>query len=140
MPYKDPAKKAEYDRKRQVAKGTELKAYRRIYYEANRERIAVWQKEHQANNRDKYREYKLQRNYGISLEEFDLMVTAQGDRCACCGTSEPGGSKETWNVDHDHSTGKVRGLLCTNCNHGIGKLGDSIEGLEQALRYLKQSQ
>jgi hypothetical protein len=88
---------------------------------------------------DKYRDYKrrwdLENKYGITLEEYDEMAK---DGCDLCGkTSEE--NKGYLVVDHDHETGKVRGVLCTMCNTGLGKLGDSVEGLTRALEYLNAS-
>lgn len=56
--------------------------------------------------------------------------------CDCCGKLC---DKETLNLDHDHKTGEFRGYLCRSCNVGIGQLGDTIEGLNMGIRYLKKS-
>lgn len=69
-------------------------------------------------------------------EEYMAKFKAQGWKCLICGrvwdeTMKP------WTVDHDHGTGKVRGILCQNCNAGIGMLGDDPATLRAALRYLK---
>ncbi len=58
--------------------------------------------------------------------------------CECCGSLQPK-SVGTFHEDHDHDTGVFRGWLCGNCNRGIGYLGDTIEGLEKALAYLKRA-
>ena len=75
---------------------------------------------------------------GIQLthEEYDLLLQAQGHRCACCGIHQSE-LKKVLHVDHDHETGKVRGLLCSNCNTGIGKLGDNAKGIRKALAYVE---
>lgn len=78
---------------------------------------------------EKYAALQLSR-YGITPAEKATMVKAQGNRCACCSW------EKALVVDHDHVTGKVRGLLCHRCNVGLGLLGDSVEGIAQALRYL----
>jgi hypothetical protein len=88
---------------------------------------------------DKYRDYKrrwdLENKYGITLEEYDEMAK---DGCNLCGkTNEQ--NKVYLVVDHDHETEKVRGVLCTMCNTGLGKLGDNVEGLTRALEYLNAS-
>ena len=64
------------------------------------------------------RRMKYQRMYGITIEDYDRMYEEQGGRCAICRTDQPGGAGERFSVDHDHETGKVRGLLCNNCNTG----------------------
>ena len=68
--------------------------------------------------------------YGMSMETYENMLIACDNKCQICG------SDGKLNIDHCHSTGVVRGLLCTRCNTGLGKLGDSREGLLAALRYL----
>ena len=68
----------------------------------------------------------------------------QDNKCAICNTEfeniieKPGKVKVGYNVDHDHTTGSVRGLLCSKCNRSIGLLQDSIEVLESAVKYLKK--
>lgn len=97
-----------------------------------------------ARQRDRYRRdpsyhqnYLLQKTYGISLEEYDRLLEAQDNGCAICGkTPEENGQRLA--VDHNHDTGEVRGLLCSQCNTGIGNLGDSPDRLRLAIRYLEQ--
>jgi len=80
------------------------------------------------------RAYNLMRKYGITLEEYDNMLEDQGGCCAICKSTDPLGSRFV--VDHNHDTGDVRGLLCKNCNTGIGLLKDSPEVLVSAVDYL----
>lgn len=84
------------------------------------------------------REYRKHNNrvslYGVSKEVFAELLAKQQGKCAIC--SGPPLKGESLCVDHDHKTGAVRGLLCKGCNVGIGKLGDSVEGLKKALAYL----
>jgi hypothetical protein len=86
-------------------------------------------------NRPQARERQLKKTYGITLAEFEDMRAAQSDTCAICGTSERG--RRDWNVDHDHTTGAVRGLLCEQCNFGLGQFRDNPELLEKAALYIK---
>lgn len=95
-----------------------------------REYIAQWQRDNPELRALYDRRSSLKRKYGITLEQFDAMSAAQNHACAICGSQEP------LCVDHDHETGVIRGLLCGRCNKGIGLLGDSLEGLERAVRYL----
>jgi hypothetical protein len=80
--------------------------------------------------------YYLKRKYGITYEDYETMLANQGGGCAICGTTTPLKGKRFLNVDHDHSTGKVRGVLCQPCNTGLGKLQDSTELLQKAIAYL----
>lgn len=79
----------------------------------------------------------LKRAYGISLEEYTAMEIAQNKQCKICGTSSFYG-RTRFAVDHCHETGKVRGLLCTKCNAGLGMFEDNPERLISALSYLKE--
>jgi hypothetical protein len=78
----------------------------------------------------------LQAKYHISLQEYTELLIRQNGCCAICGTSDPKGPTSQFVVDHCHHTGKIRGLLCNHCNTGLGKLGDTIESLNKAIRYL----
>jgi hypothetical protein len=85
---------------------------------------------------ERNRELRLAKLYGITLADYDAMVEAQDDRCAICSTDKPGGSSTNWHVDHDHSTGRVRGLLCSRCNLAIGQFNDDPALLIRACVYL----
>jgi hypothetical protein len=81
--------------------------------------------------------YQMTKNYGIGLKEYDVMFNTQNGVCAICSKEPPNHYKKRLNVDHCHTTGKVRGLLCDACNRAIGLLKDSQELLEKAKQYLK---
>ncbi len=79
--------------------------------------------------------------YGITLEQYQQMLQAQGGSCAICGGQETSiddrsGKPRMMAVDHDHATSKVRGILCSHCNRAIGLLGDSCNTVLSAYRYL----
>jgi hypothetical protein len=75
--------------------------------------------------------------HNITLEQYKNLLTNQNNKCKICGAEQGTLNKELF-VDHDHETGKIRGLLCQNCNFGIGLLKDDISILEKALEYLKE--
>ena len=89
-----------------------------------------------ANNPDRARDRHYRRTYGISLADFNRMVLAQGNKCACCPATKAGGKHNQWNVDHDHVTGVVRGLLCKDCNIVLGLVEDSPEHLQRLIAYI----
>lgn len=78
----------------------------------------------------------LKRLFGISIEEYDTMHKNQNGHCAICNSEEVLSHIRVLSVDHCHKTGKIRGLLCTNCNQGIGHFFDKIELLKNAIEYL----
>ena len=80
----------------------------------------------------------LKRLYGISIDDYNKLLTEQNNCCAICGTSEPGGKHDAFNVDHCHDTGKVRGLLCKSCNIALGEFKDDVDTLQKAVVYLKK--
>jgi hypothetical protein len=84
------------------------------------------------------RQYWLKHKYRVSVADMEALLEQQGWKCACCGTSSPAGKRDTFVVDHCHDTGAVRGLLCNNCNVGIGRLGDTLAGVMNAVRYLSK--
>ena len=86
------------------------------------------------------RQSAYKRKFGITVDQYDLMFSEQNGKCAICGTTEPGRDDKNFAVDHDHHTGKVRGLLCMNCNRGIGLLNDDISNLTNAINYLNNHQ
>lgn len=91
-------------------------------------------------NAESVKAYDLGRTFGISLEQYQKMFVTQGGVCACCNKPEheKRSGKTRWlAVDHCHTTGEIRGLLCGSCNRGIGKFGDDPNLLEQAAGYLR---
>lgn len=87
---------------------------------------------------DQYATRHLDRNYGITVDDWDRMYAEQKGKCAICRQEgfemKPGYAK--LNVDHCHETGEVRGLLCHNCNRGLGLFQDNKELLSRAIDYL----
>src|SRR5262249_19795351 len=77
------------------------------------------------------------RKYGITPEQYDLLLAAQNGRCAICRGEEVGGGCKFWHVDHDHTNGAVRGQLCSSCNTLLVRARDSTSILSSAMAYLK---
>lgn len=104
-----------------------------------------WRREDMANDpvgrRMKRRRAYLRKVYGISIETFDAILSTQGNSCAICRTELHHDTMRSLKhvcVDHDHVTGAVRGILCRNCNSGIGQLRDDLRVVEAAARYLRE--
>ena len=130
-----------------------LREYNLSYYEKNKEHLRKNAREYFQNNktdekRERHIEYTktwysehreevrikaLMNNYGLTLEEYEVMLERQENKCSICG------SKHTvLCVDHNHETGKVRGLLCHSCNLGLGTFKDNIHLLQKSIDYLKE--
>lgn len=95
------------------------------------------------NNPDRNRNNAMKRNFGITITEYNLMLVSQKACCAICKNPETQlkkGKLMQLSIDHDHATGKIRGLLCSNCNRAIGLLKDNVENLRNAISYLNQDE
>ena len=99
-------------------------------------------------NRERYRDVSrkkyLKHRYGITPSDYEALLESQKGCCAICGSDANKSAygkhiTPRFSVDHCHETGKVRGLLCNNCNRGIGLLGDNPDVLEKALVYLRKT-
>lgn len=103
---------------------------RHKYYQKNKakvyQRYLIWLKK----NPDKMKNAKLKMRYGITLDEYNQMVKSQRGKCGICA------EKKKLFVDHCHKTKKVRGLLCSQCNHGLGMFKDNVDFLSKAIKYL----
>jgi len=74
------------------------------------------------------------------MNDYSRMLEEQNGRCAICLSDDPKSPDRVnhWYIDHCHTTGVVRGLLCNSCNRGVGLLGDDIANLERAILYLSK--
>jgi len=89
-----------------------------------------------AKNKLRVKNTELKRSFGITLADYDRMLEEQNGVCAVCGQQD---KHYRLAVDHCHTTNKVRGLLCSPCNLGIGKFKDQPDRLEAAAAYLRRS-
>lgn len=86
--------------------------------------------------------FKLKKAYGITLKDYNELLTKQNGKCSICGVDNNGYYRKkprAFAVDHCHTTKKIRGLLCSDCNTGIGLLKDNIDLLNNAIKYLNKS-
>ncbi len=79
--------------------------------------------------------YNLKRKFGITLEEYNVKLKKQGDKCMICKISTKENGKRLA-VDHNHTSGSVRDLLCANCNAAIGFLQENVQIAKNALKYI----
>lgn len=128
---------------------------RKLRYRANRDVYIRRAQQWKRDNRERYREGQrrrrlqrgpieirrerdqhLQRTYGLTLEDYEFLLVSQRGRCTICG--KPDGDQ--LHVDHDHLTGRVRGLLCGNCNRAMGLFHEDAARFEAAGEYLRRPQ
>lgn len=130
---RDTKEKKEFGKDSTIAKG--ISAWCKLCKKVWR---AKWRKENPEKAKAMDFKNDLKKNYNITPEVYYKMIEDQNNSCACCGQSAEI-FKRGLHVDHDHTTGRVRGLLCTECNPGLGYFQDSIERLEMAIKYLQKS-
>jgi len=107
---------------------------RQAYYAAHREEWRAYNRVYRAAHREEWRAMDRKRNGVLNPEDAErLWVLAQ--MCTLCG--RPFSTPLRKCVDHDHKTGKVRGILCGSCNRALGLFGDSVERLQKAIDYLR---
>ena len=131
MPHKDPAAFA---------------AYHADYREKHRDKQRKYGRSYRAKNRAKLRQIDRDRHrirvHGISNEHWCEILEWQDNKCACCGSLDPG-SLHGWHTDHDHDTEVIRGILCFRCNRLLGALGDNatnvVKRTSELLHYLASS-
>ena len=115
------------------------------FYSKNKSQTSGFHYECRSCNRLRGRDINLKNKYGISSDEVRLMLESQNNKCSICEVpiqlsidSNKSNYSTRANVDHCHSTKKIRGVLCTLCNMGLGKFKDNILRLEKAINYLKK--
>jgi hypothetical protein len=119
-------------------------------YERHKERLNAestearkhWTPEQRARANEQVRRRKLVADFGITHQEYDELLAFQQSVCAICKRPEQRmfrGKLRRLSVDHDHATGKIRGLLCSECNLALGLLGDDVEVFRAAIEYLTES-
>lgn len=96
----------------------------------------IWRKRNPDKQKLIDKRADLKKHFGISKEQYDSMMLSQSGTCAICQNVCPSGRELA--VDHDHNTNKIRGLLCCNCNRGLGLFKDDMNRLFRAADYIKQ--
>jgi hypothetical protein len=109
-------------------------AYVRAWQQANPERVKAWRRKNRERRLEKMREIHLRSKFGLTPDEYDRILQAQGGVCALCESSPTQGI--SLHVDHDHGTGEIRGLLCMRCNNALGLFREDPDVLKRAARYV----
>jgi hypothetical protein len=120
----------EFDKERNAS--PERREYRKKYKQTEAGKRSNNKYRNKPEVKEKIKDRRLQIRYGITMAEYWNMVAVQGGVCAIC--MKPDGKK--LHVDHDHKSGKIRGLLCGNCNKALGLFKDDTKILVTALSYL----
>lgn len=114
----------------------ELNARKRALYAANPEKYNARLRAWHAANPERRRFQRLKDRLGMSQQEYEVLFDSQGGACAICKNLNWNG--KTPNVDHDHITGKIRGILCHNCNTALGRIMDDPKIAQAMGDYIKK--
>jgi hypothetical protein len=133
----------EYDRQRYIKQREKILAQTTKYQKEHREQTNINHRHWHHANKDNVINSRLKSRFGITLEQYNEMFKKQNGVCAICKMPEKHIDKRfnrprNLAVDHCHNSKKVRGLLCFDCNSGIGKLKDSYELIMIAANYIKE--
>lgn len=116
------------------------------WYQLNKNKVSentkLWIEQNKEKHFQTVRFAAIKRKYGLEANTYIALLQKQNFKCAICNKKEVITNKtKTWNlaIDHDHTNGKVRGLLCSQCNLGLGKFKDDITLLQRAVNYLDVS-
>jgi hypothetical protein len=134
MPHKDPAVKKAY-----------LKSYHAKWYQQNKEKRLAQIEEYQLTKSDDWRKligqkHHLKTRYNLTPKQYNEMAESQDYKCAICGIDVAENVRAdkqiALSVDHNHTTGTLRELLCMKCNYGLGYFKDNADILEKASKYI----
>ena len=116
-----------------LAKYCSKNCAQKVWRRNNRSKVKKYQEEGAEDRRD----WNYRNKYGITVEDYNQMFADQNGCCDICGVHQSEVDKR-FAVDHNHDTGEVRGLLCSNCNRALGLFGDNTENLAKAIIYLQE--
>ena len=113
--------------------------YANNYRKNNLEKVRAFKRKYNQENPERKKRWHYRSNWvkkGYNADEVEKFISKQEQRCSICGVIP----EKRLCLDHCHKTGKIRGLLCENCNRGIGMFQDDVAALKQAIAYLEKHQ
>tara|TARA_R110002167_G_scaffold75032_1_gene209815 strand:+ start:452 stop:862 length:411 start_codon:yes stop_codon:yes gene_type:complete len=133
MPYKNLEDKIDWSKNNYLKNKDKIKVVQKEYYLKNKEHILARVKTWSLNNKDKVKENQLKKRYNLTLDQYNKMLSDQNNSCKVCNIkmTKP-------NVDHCHTTFKVRGLLCNGCNTSLGLLKEDTKIMQKLIEYIKE--
>lgn len=107
-------------------------------------KVCMNSRERQKKTSEQYRKYDLKSKFGITQKDYEEILESQNGVCSICGCEESVSHRykegsQNLSIDHCHKTGNIRGLLCSNCNQGLGRFKDKPKLLLKAIEYLNKS-
>jgi hypothetical protein len=136
---RNPEKNREAQRRWHAAHPEWSKERAKRYYQKHKERLNKGHAEYNSRNPVKRMNYYRKHKFGMPYGTYEAMLAAQDGVCAICGSADPKRrGTQNFCVDHCHTTGKVRGLLCYSCNTALGHLNDDPEKIRKLISYLSK--
>lgn len=135
MPHANQEDRKEYFRNYYKKRKADLDKYKKEWLEKNPEKSIEYSKKYNDKTTEKRRQYQRKHLYGLTHEQFEEMLKEQDNKCALCSKSF---NEAKVFVDHCHSVGNVRGLLCPSCNTALGLIKDDLGWLAKAKKYLTE--
>lgn len=127
--------KSSRDGSQSLCKGC-AKEYGRVWQKNNRSKNQGYCQRYYKDNKHKWRERDYQRKYGMSIQEVNALIASQNGQCPICEI--PFKSQKLMSLDHDHTTGKVRQMLCSKCNTALGLLNEDVVRFHRAVKYINK--
>ena len=115
----------------------QARASHQAYYRAHKTQILNQQHDYNQAHPELIHKRTLKISFNLTPDDYDNLLKRQNGRCAICGATRPGHKRRYFSIDHDHETGKIRGLLCGYCNPGLGHFKDDVTLLRKAVTYLE---
>ena len=133
--------KSEYNRRWYIINRKKKLKYAKLYQQKNHEKCKLRWRLYSKKNKKKRNQYsrfwKFKKKYGLSKEGYENLLIRQKNKCAICGSLLSTDSRQI-HVDHDHKTGKVRGIVHQSCNLTLGFSNENIETLKSVIRYIQR--
>lgn len=107
--------------------------WNRYHSDEMKKRAVAWCKANREKARSHFKKWHIKKKFGLTVEEYDVLTKKP---CSICGVKPK--RKKRHHMDHCHKSGKVRGPLCQQCNHGLGSFKDNPDLLRKAIAYLKR--
>jgi Recombination endonuclease VII len=130
-----PEKEKNHNKKNYAKHRVKRLAWQKMWKEQNPEKVKEQQRRWRLNSKEKIKDYGLRRDHGITIADFNEMLAKQHGKCSNAACDEISGLC----VDHCHITGRIRGILCSNCNLAIGNAKDSVARLIGLALYLNKT-
>lgn len=135
MPHANPEVKKQYFKDYYQKRKEKLDAYKKDWLKKNPDKPTEYSKKYNDKTKEKRQKWQREYLYDLTHEQFEAMLTEQDNKCALCSRSF---DEAKIFVDHCHSVGNVRGLLCPACNTALGLIKDDLSWLEKAKKYLTE--